>query len=144
MKQYPGGSINPEDFDPLTKDLIGLGYTQQEIETALFWFYNRQETKKSVISTDTIDSNAHRVLHEVERSIISPEAYGYLLELRQLGILDLSEMEIIIERAVLLGGYKVSLEDIKMFVAAQFLDQEPTLPIPGHSFYLKTPSDRVQ
>ena len=144
LRQYPEGGINSDEFEPLTDDLIGLGYTKQEIESALFWFYNRLEVRKTISFIKEIETKSFRVLHDVERSILTSEAYGYLIELRQLGILSLVEMDRIIEKAVLLGGHKVTVEEIKTFVAISIIDQETFFPIPGHTFYLKTPTDNIQ
>ncbi|MFH0765701.1 MAG: DUF494 family protein, partial [Calditrichota bacterium] len=111
---------------------------------ALFWFYNRAENRSSQTESEALDSSSFRVLHEVEKTILTPSAYGYLIELRQLGLLTLSEMNLIIEKAMLLGGRKVDLDDIKMFVAAQIMDQDAFLPMPGQSFFMKTPSSKIQ
>lgn len=125
LKQYPEGAISKEEFEPLTKDLLGLGYTRREIETALYWFYNNNMEDRGLShATEPFDSNAHRILHELESSILSPEGYGYLIELKQLGILNLVEMNEIIEKAVLLGGRRVGLEDMKLFVASHMMGQD--------------------
>jgi len=144
LRQYPEGAINNEDFEPLTDDLIDLGYTRQEIETALYWFYNRFEVKQNTVIADEIETDAFRILHDVERSILSPEAYGYLIELRSLGIINLSEMDKVIEKAVLLGGRRVSIDDVKTFVATTLMEPEMSMTIPGRAFYLKTPPDKIQ
>ncbi|MFC2150350.1 DUF494 family protein [Calditrichota bacterium] len=47
MREYPDGNIQPEDFEPLTNDLFGQGYTQMEIETALVWYNSRLELKEA-------------------------------------------------------------------------------------------------
>lgn len=144
LRQFPEGGLNQEDFEPLTDDLIGLGYTKQEIETALFWYYSKLEIKRSTAFADTYNSNSFRILHESEQSVLSPEAYGYLIELRELDVLTLGEMDNIIEKAVLLGGRRVSAEDIKNFVASSLLDQELEFPIQGRAVYLKMPTDILQ
>ncbi len=144
LRQFPEGGLNQEDFEPLTDDLIGLGYTKQEIETALFWYYSKLEIKKSAIFADIFDSKSFRILHETEQSVLSPEAYGYLIELRELDVLTLGEMDNIIEKAVLLGGRKISAEDIKNFVASSLLEQDLEFPIQGRAVYLKMPTDILQ
>lgn len=144
LRQFPEGGINPEEFEPLTEDLMGLGYTKQEIETALFWFYNKLENRSNPIFVNDIETDSFRILHEVEKSILTPEAYGFLVELRHLGILSLTEMDLIIEKAVLLGGRKVTLNDMKSLVANSILEPETGLSMPGRAIYLKTPLDRLQ
>jgi len=144
LRQYPEGGLNHDDFEPLTEDLLGLGYTQQEIETALFWFYSKLEIRRNSSLSEGFDTDSFRILHEVERAVLTPEAYGYLVELRQLGILSLSEMDKIIEKAVLLGGRRVSADDIKAFVANTIMEQDAGFPLFGRAIYLKMPTDFVQ
>jgi len=144
VKEYPDGLISRDEFSALSESLGGMGYTQQEIETALFWYHNHLITKDDYDKTDRFSPGTLRVLHEIERSIIRPEAYGYLLELNQLGLINTREMDIIIEKSVLLGGRKVSLEDMKIFVAVHILDEDSSFGIPGISQYLKIPPNRIQ
>ena len=145
LKQYPEGAISKEEFEPLTKDLLGLGYTRREIETALYWFYNNNMEDRGMSQTiEPFDSDAHRILHELESSILSPEAYGYLIELRHLEILNLVEMNEIIEKAVLLGGRRVSLEEMKLFVASHMMGQDSLFADTGDDTSKLSPFDKIQ
>ena len=144
MRDYPDGAMRPEDFEPLTNDLIKRGYTQNEIETALFWFHNRQAVRDASVEAEGLAPDSFRILHDIERSILTPRAYGYLIELKQLGLITLAELDAIVEKAVLLGGRKVDTEEIKMFIAAQIMEQQGGFSMPGLNFFLKTPPDRVQ
>jgi len=145
LRQYPEGDIKPEEFDPLTAELIGLGYSKHEIETALFWYYNRLEASGNAeIFSDQPDSNSFRVLHEVERTILTPGAYGYLVELRALGLITVLDMDHIIEKAIIVGGRKVTVDDIKSFVASFIMEQEAGLPFPERLIFLKTETNNIQ
>lgn len=142
MREYPEGTIRPEDFEPLAQNLMVMGYTPNEIETALFWFYNRQEMRRSIRPAEGISEDAFRVLHEYEKSLITPEAYGYLLELRRLGLITLGEMDAIIERAMLMGSRRVGVEEMKGFVAAQIMEQGNPSPFSA-GLYPRTRDDQV-
>ncbi len=144
MREYPEGVITREEFETLTGDLAELGYSQTEIETALFWYHSRQLVKENSDQKTEFKSGAFRVLHEVERTVLRPEAYGYLIELKQLGLITLTELDAIVEKSVLLGGRQVDLDDIKSFVAAQIMEQDSGFSTPGLSYYLKIPSNRIQ
>ena len=61
-------------------------------------------------------SQSFRILHPAERFIISPEAYGYLIHLRELNILSDSEFELVIERAMLSGYEQLSAQEIQTVV----------------------------
>ena len=144
MREYPEGVITREEFETLTGDLAELGYSQTEIETALFWYHSRQLAKQNPDQRSEFNSGAFRVLHEVERTVLRPEAYGYLIELKRLGLINLAEMDEIVEKSVLLGGKRVDLDDIKTFVAAQIMEQDSGFSAPGLSYYLKLTSNRIQ
>ena len=144
MREYPEGAIEIEEFEPLTQDLIDRGYSQQEIETALFWFQNRSDGQEMAVMKDEYSSQSFRVLHDIERSVVTPQAYGYLIELRQLGLINLGELNMILEKALILGGQKVTYEDVKMLAAAQILDQDAGVPMLGQSYYINQTIDKIQ
>lgn len=144
LRKYPEGAINPDEFEPLTRDLMEQGYTQQEIETALFWYHSRQSRDAASRRQETLSPNSFRVLHEVERTIISPQAYGYLLQLHHLRLITLDEMDAIIERAVLSGARRVDVEDIKNLAALQIMEKEGAAGLPESNFYLRIPGERIQ
>ena len=143
LKEYPEGGITPDDFEPIANNLIGLGYTHQEIEAALFWFYNRNEMQFQNRSVNNFSKDSFRFLHDAERHVISPEAYGYLIELQQLGLINLTEMDQIIERAVMLGGRRIDVDEVKMFIAAIIMEQSTVFSPAMQTVMLKTPSDKV-
>lgn len=59
-----------------------------------------------------------RVLHAAERSVISTEAYGYLLELYNIGVLDENNLESLIENAMMSNQDKLSMKAMKEMVAS--------------------------
>jgi uncharacterized protein Smg (DUF494 family) len=64
------------------------------------------------------------VLHEAEKMVILPEAFGYLLQCRQLGLLSNADMETIIERIMGAGFSSVGVPEVKSFVAGMLLDSD--------------------
>ncbi len=53
-----------------------------------------------------------RVLNESERRALSPDAYGYLLRLKEQGVLSDLQIESVLEHVVLGRGQAAQLEDI--------------------------------
>ena len=49
--------------------------------------------------------------------VIAPEAHGYLLQWIDLGVLDLSDAELIIEKVMAAGFSHVGIEEMKSFIA---------------------------
>lgn len=110
-----------ENISELSQGLLGHGYTENEINLAFSWFFEKLEDRmedSEMIGTDSYSKDSVRILHEAERLVFLPDAYGYLLRLKALGLIDLFQMETIIERAMMTGNRDMSAEDIKAIVAS--------------------------
>lgn len=89
-------------------------YDKAEISAAYSWLIQQYPQQKLVL----VEPQApyHRVLHFAERMLISPEAYGYLLELVSIGILDHQSMENIIEKVMFQSSERIGIERVKKLV----------------------------
>ena len=107
------------DIADVSQSLVGHGYTQQEVNTAFAWLFDRLQAQAEVVvdPTQPLQPKPNRILHAVEQLMIQPDAYGYLLELRELGLINDTQTELIIERAMLTGARSVTREDIKTIAA---------------------------
>ena len=106
-----------QKLDLLSEDLIERGYTESEISSALTWLVNRLNLdSEEVVQRQEPALRSHRHLHEIERTMISTAAYGYIIQLKELGILDDLEVEEVLERTLMLGTAEVEIEDIKSVV----------------------------
>ncbi|RPI14933.1 MAG: DUF494 family protein [Ignavibacteriae bacterium] len=112
--------LSEVDLDALSK----LGYTQNEINTAFGWLYSKMFSGEKVFTTDKSTHQSHRVLHDVERNIILPDAHGYLIQLRELGLLSDMDIEVIIDKIMVSGFTNVGVDEIKAFIASYLLDIE--------------------
>lgn len=114
------------DIADVSQTLVGYGYTQQEVNTAFAWLFERLQAQAETIvdTTKPLRHNPNRVLHTIEQILISPDAYGYLIELRELGLIDDAQTELIIERAMLTGARSITRDDIKAIAASILLDPE--------------------
>src|SRR5512140_1581505 len=74
------------------------GYTQSEISTAFSWLFERLSVGEPIVAPGKAGSASHRMLNDAERMVIQSDAFGYLLQCHQLGLLNNDDMEIIIER----------------------------------------------
>jgi uncharacterized protein Smg (DUF494 family) len=131
------GSLN--DINALSQGLVGLGYTENEINTAFSWLAERLRAQSTAISSDEGMEEAasgHRMLHDVERLILTPKAYGYLIQLKELGLIDAFQMEAIIERAMLMGSKNVTEEDIKALASSVLFESEGmAAPTGGYTMF---------
>ncbi|HGY54097.1 MAG TPA: DUF494 family protein [Caldithrix abyssi] len=108
-----------ENYSDLSKQLISLGYTESEINLAFSWIFNHLQSTGSGNGEEfSYSLGSNRVLHDVEKLVISAEAYGYVLQLRHLGILSDFDLEIIIDRALALGTTSIEIADIKAITAS--------------------------
>jgi uncharacterized protein Smg (DUF494 family) len=105
--------------------LESKGYTEAEISTAFTWLFDRLRTGTTVRSA-IVDQNrgSFRVLHNAEQQVITPEAFGLLLQLQQLDIISDSELEMIIERAMVSGLDRHETSDIHDIVASVLFDTD--------------------
>lgn len=97
------------------KGLASDGYTDAEIGTAFSWiadravFGNEEEATRS--------TKGFRILHESERMLFKTEAYGYLLLMMQIGLLDETEFEMIVNRAHVAGFQALGIPEVKELVS---------------------------
>ncbi len=120
MSQIRENSGAIERIDGMSKELLNQGYTENEINAAFSWLFEKIQMDQEKVFGESQSSiqSAFRVLHEAEKIVIRPEAHGYLIQLKELGIISQSDMEQAIERAMMLGVNDVSAEDIKSIVVA--------------------------
>jgi uncharacterized protein Smg (DUF494 family) len=105
--------------------LSDKGYTQNEISTAFSWLFDKIHLGDNILPTGRRRSqHSHRVLHDAERNVITAEAYGYLLEMRELGLLDDMEIELIIDRIMMAGFGSVTIVEMKSVVASVMFDYD--------------------
>jgi uncharacterized protein Smg (DUF494 family) len=116
------GSIS--SFDEMSADLRSMGFTDSEISSAYNWLLKHFEDYPESFSLAHIetDTRAIRVLSDAERRVISPEAYGYLLQLRHLNLLSTEQMEMILDRCALFVNDPVGLSEIKILASVALFE----------------------
>ncbi len=121
---------------PLTeidlKPLSSRGFSDIEISTAFSWLIDKfsmgqgedplvlhvPSERKSMLDPSKQKGDAgFRVYHDVERSVITPEARGFMLQMVELGLINDSDQEFLIDRIMLSGIPSASLEDVKELVS---------------------------
>lgn len=65
-----------------------------------------------------------RVLNEAEKTVITPDAFGYIIKMMELGILSFEESESLIERAMTSGFLPVNLEDVEYWANGIILENQ--------------------
>jgi len=111
-------------IDEMSADLRSMGFTDTEISSAYNWLLKHFEDYPDSFSytNKKINSRSVRVLSDSERGLISPEAYGYLLQLRHLGLLTTEQMEMILDRCTLFVNEPVDVNEMKMLASVAMFD----------------------
>ncbi|MBN1397835.1 MAG: DUF494 family protein, partial [Bacteroidetes bacterium] len=100
------------------------GYTQSEILTAFSWLFERLTMGKPMTDVSGGANTSYRMLNETEKNVIESQAYGYLIQCRQLGLFSNMDIETIIERIMMAGFSTVGLPEMKSFVAGYLFDMD--------------------
>jgi len=120
MDEFGGSSGTLDEMDQLSEDLIERGYTEQEINTAFYWLYNRFQQGESPLyykfDIASPEESAHRVLHTLEQRYVSPAAFGFLIQLRHLNLITPLEFEEVLSRASMLNLRSATVEDVRMIL----------------------------
>ncbi|MBP8976658.1 MAG: DUF494 family protein [Bacteroidetes bacterium] len=98
------------------------GYTQSEISAAFSWLCEQMLSERDNFFKEESNKQSIRQLNGAERMIIQPEAYGYLLQCHQLGLLSNNDIETIIEQTMTVGFLTVGINEVKTLVAALLFD----------------------
>jgi len=107
-----------ESFEDISSYLKSYGFTDTEISSAYSWVLDQIHTDSKFLIDDSVSGNSFRILTDQERRDFSIEAVGYMLQLRFLGILGDTQMELILERGVAMGPSPVSLDQMKILVSS--------------------------
>ena len=103
-------------------NLANLGYTQNEINTAFSWVYSKIYAGEKIFLDPNSDTRSQRFLHDAEQNVVSPEGYGYLVQLKELGLINNMDIDLIIDKIMVSSYSSVSKEDMKSIIASYLLD----------------------
>ena len=143
MREIRENRLDLEEVELMSDDLLSQGYTESEINAAFSWVIERLdgiEPADILYQADT-GSRSFRILHPAERMVLRADAYGQLLEMYTLGLLNLEDMERIIERAMSFGG-PLGVEEIRMIVHSFLFEEGNQGGVPG-ALHINQPSSSI-
>lgn len=128
-KYVLGAEDAPISEQELVAELISVGFEAEEINDAFSWMETVALQPSPVESTETtkLELPTYRIFSREERQAMDPEALGFLVRLRTLGILSDEAQEEVIERAVQSAEDPVSLQEIKLISALTLLSRSNNL-----------------
>ncbi|HDL04821.1 MAG: hypothetical protein DRP46_00165 [Candidatus Zixiibacteriota bacterium] len=137
IKDHQGQLENLEDVSSYLKS---NGFTDNEISSAYSWVLDQIQSDSQFVLEDGQSNISTRILTEQERRHFSSDAIGYLLQLRYLGLISDGLMEVILERATLMGSTAIDLEQLKIIIGA-LLFREPDFLEAGKQQVYLLPDD---
>lgn len=100
------------------------GYTDAEINTAFAWIFSKIENGVKLEAAEGVSATSHRFYHISEINAISAEARGYLIQMKELGIITASEQELIINKVFMAGYQSAGMDEIKMIVSSVLFEND--------------------
>ncbi len=124
MNQLNDQQGNLGSLDEMSADLRSMGFTDNEISSAYNWLLKHFDDYPESFSEGgrTVSNKSIRVLSEAERKVISPEAFGYLLQLRYINLLTTEQLEMILDRCTLFDAEPIDLGDMKVLASAMMFE----------------------
>ena len=113
-------SISEIDIDTLEKK----GYTPTEISAAFNWLVDRLTHVSESTKHAGQQSDSFRVLNSAEKLAISSEAFGYLMQLHELHVISDIELEMIIERSLMIGFERLDPQEMQCLVASVLFESD--------------------
>ena len=107
------------------KVLEESGYTRTEIGNAMSWLFDKlSENEQIAPYLQRQKEHSRRILHEAEKRVITLGAQGYLIQLRELGVLTDPMVEAVIDRAMSSGYDPISLNEAKLIVSSLIFERD--------------------
>jgi len=103
-------------------NLANLGYTQNEINTAFSWVYSKIYAGEKIFLDPKADTRSQRFLHDAEQNIVTAEAFGYLIQLKELALINNMDIDLILDKIMVSSYNHLSKEDMKSIIASYLLD----------------------
>ncbi len=106
------------ELDEASEFLLEMGYDRSAVNRAISWFFLQAEPDATDYAAAPVKKSVtgFRVLSPQEMSRITPEAYGYLIELKRLGIIDDDSLEDVMDNAMATGDELIDREDVIQIV----------------------------
>jgi len=122
------------DEESLRMELVEAGFSEVEIDKAFLWLEGLSE-QQGVLPVALNRSLRIYIDNELER--LNVECRGFLLFLEQIGVLDPTTRELVIDRVMALETNDIDLDQLKWVVLMVLFNQ------PGHEAALAWMEDMV-
>jgi Smg protein len=115
FESYIHADACPES-DQLARKLSAAGFEEEEISEALEWLSGLRQLAGSEHPALPSGAGSIRLYADEELARLPVECRGFLAFLEAAGVLDAGNRELIIERAMALGNFTITLNRLKVIV----------------------------
>jgi Smg protein len=123
FESYIHADACPES-DLLARKLSAAGFEDEEISEALEWLAGLRRVARDIHPGIAPSAASVRIYAEDEQAHLSPECRGFLTLMESAGVLDGAQRELIIERAMALDNFNITLNRLKVIVLMVLWQQE--------------------
>ena len=135
---------NEKDYVDLTAELLAKGYTDSEINLSFSWIYDHlNKTVSNDIYADELELLNDFDSEDELNPVLSDEAYGYLMQMIQLGILNEFQVDQILEKALTSGRENINTEQVKSYIVNILFDSDKFNPAYS-SYYFHRGNQHIQ
>jgi Smg protein len=115
FENYVEANIKP-DHNTLAQELFDAGFDSNDINGAFEWFNSLESMAEASHRDIEPASQSLRIYNAEESNKIHVEGLGFLIFLRQSGVINQALHEVIVERAMALPQDQVGLDEIRWTV----------------------------
>lgn len=106
-------------------------FDKQTVSAAFSLVYDKIAINKIAMDIKDKSSNKGlRILSEYEIEAIGIEYYNYLIHIQNIGLIDASELEVLLEQLLMYPSPKISLDDINWLILVSLVDYDSKI-LPG-------------
>lgn len=113
--------------DQLARKLSAAGFEDEEINEALDWLAGLRQVTETTQPCTAPTAGSMRIYADEELARLNPECRGFVSFLESAGVLDAGKRELIVERAMALGDFSITLNRLKVIVLMVLWQQEHPL-----------------
>ena len=112
-----------EDPEILKNQLLEAGFLSTEINKAFTWLEDLAKQQASSDSRPAYAGRSIRVFHPTEEKKLDVECRGFLMFLEQMGVLNGTSRELVIDRIMALESTDIDLDQVKWVVLMVLFNQ---------------------
>jgi Smg protein len=119
-------SVAPEpDRDTLKEELERAGFSEREVSRALEWLEQLADPERTAgqCGFDQAPSRSVRVFDAREQARLDTDCRGYIQYLENIGIVNVAQRELVIDRLLALDARQIDIEQVKWVVLMVLFSQ---------------------